>query len=152
MPPKLRRALVRAAKIALAIRVGYAVILFLGTLAYRLGLGNYIYIDHHLGVTLMQSPASFYLIWGLFVALYLAGAVLIIMGKRLGVLIYALAFATDFMLSTQWFLAPSMDRAYYGWAMFVENAINAFDLSVIAILLLALTQPPKPGPKSRWER
>ena len=60
MPPKLRRALVRAAKIALAIRVGYAVILFLGTLAYRLGLGNYIYIDHHLGVTLMQSPASFY--------------------------------------------------------------------------------------------
>jgi hypothetical protein len=118
------------------LRALYAVLLCGGTLIYRLGLGNPIAIEENLGAVLIGMPLWYYAVWAGFVILYGAAATLLLARSGLALPLYALAFATDFLLSLVWFQQPAMDRAYYGSANIVEWILNAIDLTVIAVLLL----------------
>lgn len=119
------------------LRAAYAALLCIAVLAYRFGFGNYVAIEEHLGQVLMDMPIRDFAIWGAFVVGYVIAAILLLLRSRLALPVYAAAFATDFMLSLYWFQQPAMDRAYFGSASAVEWTLNAIDLSVIAILLLA---------------
>lgn len=119
------------------LRAFYAVLLCSGTLVFRFGFGNYIAIEESLGQVLLGIPLWYYGIWAGFVVLYVLAALFLVLRFRLALMCYILAFATDFILSLYWFQQPAMDRAYYGSANLVEWTLNAIDLGVISLMLLA---------------
>jgi len=128
------------------LRVAYALLLFCGTLAFRLGGEAPFPIDEHVGEILRSFPVWYFVVWGLFVAGYAAAALLLVLRSFWALPLYAAAFATDFLLSLYWFQQPGMDRMYSGGANLVEWGLNAFDLTVIAVLVLigsAFTRPPR---------
>jgi hypothetical protein len=128
------------------LRVAYAVLLFSGTLAFRLGGDAPFAIDEHVGAMLRNFPIWYFVVWGAFVTGYALAALLLILRSFWALPVYAAAFATDFLLSLYWFQQPGMDRLYSGGANMVEWGLNAFDLTVIAVLVLvgsAFTRPPR---------
>ncbi|MEA1941069.1 MAG: hypothetical protein U9P68_02355 [Pseudomonadota bacterium] len=137
---------VRGFAALVVLRVAYAVLLFFGTLAFRLGGEAPFAIDEHVGDMLRSFPIWYFLVWGAFVAGYALAAGLLILRSFWALPLYAAAFATDFLLSLYWFQQPGMDRLYSGGANLVEWGLNAFDLTVIAVLVLvgsAFTRPPR---------
>ena len=135
---------VRGFTALVVVRVGYAVLLFGGTLAYRLGGDAPFAIDEHVGSILRSFPIWYFLVWGGFVTGYASAAGLLIARSFWALPLYAAAFATDFLLSLYWFQQRGMDRMYSGSANLVEWGLNAFDLTVIAVLVLigsAFTRP-----------
>ena len=128
------------------LRATYAVLLFCGTLVFRLGGDPPFDIDEHVGEILRSFPVWYFLVWGLFAAGYAVAALLLVLRSFWALPVYAAAFATDFLLSLYWFQQPGMDRIYSGGANLVEWGLNAFDLTVIAVLVLigsAFTRPPR---------
>lgn len=119
-----------------ALRASYALLLFAGTLVFRLGLAAPFPIDEHVGTLLRGFPIWYFLVWGGFAAAYALAALLLILRAFWALPLYAAAFATDFLLSLYWFQLPGMDRLYSGSANLVEWGLNAFDLAVIAVLVL----------------
>ncbi|MED5549651.1 MAG: hypothetical protein VX529_09855 [Pseudomonadota bacterium] len=119
------------------LRVSYAVLLFSGTMAYRLSGDGPFQIDEHVGAILQSFPIWYFTVWGGFVAAYVVAALLLVMRSWLALPVYAAAFTVDFLLSLYWFQQPGMDHAYSGSANLVEWGLNAFDLTVIAVLVLA---------------
>jgi len=119
------------------LRVSYAVLLFSGTMAYRLSGGGPFDIDEHVGAILQSFPVWYFVVWGGFVGAYALAALLLLLRSWLALPVYAIAFAADFLLSLYWFQQPGMDHLYSGSANLVEWGLNAFDLTVIAILVLA---------------
>ncbi|WP_203291184.1 hypothetical protein [Maricaulis parjimensis] len=127
----------RAFQGLVVLRAAYAILLCTGTLIFRFGHGNYIAIEETLGHVLMGLPLWYYQVWAGFVGLYTLSALLLVLRMRLALACYVVAFATDFILSLLWFQQPGMDRAYYGNANLVEWTLNAIDLGVISLMLLA---------------
>ncbi|MBI74181.1 MAG: hypothetical protein CMH94_01075 [Oceanicaulis sp.] len=119
------------------LRVSYAVLLFSGTMAYRLSGDGPFVIDEHVATMLQSFPLWYFLVWGGFVGGYALAALMLLLRSWLALPVYAIAFTVDFLLSLYWFQQPGMDRAYSGSANLVEWGLNAFDLTVIAVLVLA---------------
>ncbi|MBO6763603.1 hypothetical protein [Maricaulis sp.] len=119
------------------LRVSYAVLLFSGTMAFRLSGDGPFDIDEHVAAMLRSFPLWYFLVWGGFVGGYALAALMLLLRSWLALPVYAIAFTVDFLLSLYWFQQPGMDRAYSGSANLVEWGLNAFDLTVIAVLVLA---------------
>lgn len=133
-------------KALVVLRVAYATLLFSGVLAFRLGNQAPFVIDEHAGAILQGFPVWYFVVWGAFVAVYVLAAGLLILRSFWALPLYAAAFAADFLLSLYWFQQPGMDRLYSGGANLVEWGLNAFDLTVIAVLVLvgsAFIRPPR---------
>ncbi len=145
---RVSRIALRVFQALVALRAFYAVLLCSGTLIFRFGHGNFIAIEENLGQVLMEIPLWYYGVWSGFVILYTLAAILLAFRVRLALVCYGLAFATDFILSLYWFQQPAMDRAYYGSASLVEWSLNAFDLAVISLMLLAGRWVFRPGRKA----
>ena len=131
------RVALRVFQALVALRAFYAVLLCSGTLVFRSGHGNFIAIEENLGQALMALPHWYYVVWSGFVLLYTLAAILLVFRIRLALICYGVAFAIDFMLSLHMSQQPVMDRAYYGSASLVEWTLNAIDLGVISLMMLA---------------
>lgn len=119
------------------LRVGYATLLLGGTLAFRLHGSAPFPVNDYVGEVLRAIPAWYFLVWAGFVAGYVAAAACLVLRSFWALPIYAAAFACDFVVSLYWFQKPGMERAWFGSANLVEWSLNAFDLAVIAVLVLA---------------
>lgn len=135
---KLVRTLFSVLIVALALRAAYAIMLMGGAILFRLTGEELFPIEDQTAYVLRTVPVSFYAIWTTFVACYLAAAIVVQLRVLWALLLYATGFVMDFALTTRWFNEIYVDQSYGGAGVLVENALNAFDLSIIATLVFLL--------------
>ena len=71
------------------LRVSYAVLLFSGTMAYRLSGDGPFVIDEHVATMLQSFPLWYFLVWGGFVGGYALAALMLLLRSWLALPVYA---------------------------------------------------------------
>lgn len=123
-------------KLIVLARVGYAAVLFVQSRLELLGVPTILSTDEHMVALLFTLNPFIHALWTVYVAGYVAAAILIWRNDPRGPLVYIAAFLLDAVMWIAISFFPFYELAWSGMSVVIDMGFNLLDLGLITVMLL----------------